>query len=144
VAASESVIHYLKHHARPLIFTAALPPANTAGVLAALEVMQAEPERRTRLWENTRQLQAGFRSLGFDIGPTQTPIVPVLIGTLEHTFVFWRRLFDAGVFTNPVVPPAVPPDECRLRTSLMATHTAGQIDFALEQFARLGKEMGII
>jgi 8-amino-7-oxononanoate synthase len=144
VAGTESVIHYLKHHARPLIFTAALPPANTAGVLAALEVMQSEPERRTRLWENTRRLQGGFRSLGFDIGPTQTPIVPVLIGTLENTFVFWRRLFDAGVFTNPVVPPAVPPDECRLRTSLMATHTADQIDFALEQFATLGKEMGII
>jgi len=144
VAATESVIHYLKHHSRPLIFTAALPPANTAGVLAALDVMIAEPERRTRLWENTRRLQDGFRSLGFDIGPTQTPIVPVLIGTLENTFVFWRRLFDAGVFTNPVVPPAVPPDECRLRTSLMATHTAGQIDFALEQFATLGKGMGII
>ena len=144
VAGTESVIHYLKHHARPLIFTAALPPANTAGVLAALEVMQSEPERRTRLWENTRRLQNGFRSLGFDIGPTQTPIVPVLIGTLENTFLFWRRLFDAGVFTNPVVPPAVPPDECRLRTSLMATHTADQIDFALEQFATLGKEMGII
>jgi 8-amino-7-oxononanoate synthase len=144
VAGSESVIHYLKHHARPLIFTAALPPSNTAGVLAALDVMQAEPERRTRLWENTRRLQDGFRSLGYDIGPTQTPIVPVLIGTLENTFVFWRRLFDAGVFTNPVVPPAVPPDACRLRTSLMATHTPDQIDFALEQFARLGKEMGII
>jgi 8-amino-7-oxononanoate synthase len=144
VASTESVIHYLKHHARPLIFTAALPPANTAGVLAALDVMIAEPERRTRLWENTRRLQDGFRSLGFDIGPTQTPIVPVLIGTLENTFLFWRRLFDAGVFTNPVVPPAVPPDECRLRTSLMATHTAGQIDFALEQFATLGKGMGII
>lgn len=144
VAGSESVIHYLKHNSRPLIFTAALPPANTAGVLAAVDVMLAEPERRTRLWENTRRLQDGFRSLGFDIGPTQTPIVPVLIGTLENTFVFWRRVFDAGIFTNPVVPPAVPPDECRLRTSLMATHTADQIDFALDQFARLGKEMGII
>jgi len=144
VAGSESVIHYLKHNSRPLIFTAALPPANTAGVLAAVDVMLAEPERRTRLWENTRRLQNGFRSLGFDIGPTQTPIVPVLIGTLENTFVFWRRVFDAGIFTNPVVPPAVPADQCRLRTSLMATHTPDQIDFALDQFARLGKEMGII
>ena len=144
VAASESVIHYLKHHSRPLIFTAALPPANTAGVLAALEVMIAEPERRDRLWENTRRLQGGFRSLGYDIGPSQTPIVPVLIGSIEQTFVFWRRLFDAGVFTNPVVPPAVPPEECRLRTSLMATHTTEQIDFALEQFAKLGKETGVI
>jgi 8-amino-7-oxononanoate synthase len=144
VAGDESVIHYLKHHSRPMIFTAALPPANTAGVLAALDVMIAEPERREQLWANTRRLHEGFRSLGFDIGPTQTPIVPVLIGTLEQTFRFWRRLYDAGVFTNPVVPPAVPPDECRLRTSLMATHTPAQIDFALEQFARLGKEMGVI
>ena len=144
VAGSETVIHYLKHHSRPLIFTAALPPANTAGVLAALEVMIAEPERRDRLWENTRRLHEGFRSLGFDIGPSQTPIVPVLIGTLEKTFGFWRKLFDAGVFTNPVVPPAVPPAECRLRTSLMATHTPEQIDFVLDKFAKLGKEMGVI
>jgi 7-keto-8-aminopelargonate synthetase-like enzyme len=138
------VIHYLKHHSRPLIFTAALPPANTAGVLAALEIMIDEPERREQLWENARRLQQGFRHLGYDIGPTQTPIVPVLIGTLEETFLFWRRLFDAGVFTNPVVPPAVPPDGCRLRTSLMATHTPQQIDFALDQFGTLGREMGVI
>ncbi len=144
VAGSESVIHYLKHHSRPLIFTAALPPSNSAGVLASLDVMIEEPERRERLWQNTKRLHEGFRSLGFDIGSTQTPIVPVLIGTIEKTFMFWRRLFDAGVFTNPVVPPAVPPDACRLRTSLMATHTPDQIDFALEQFARLGKEMGVI
>jgi 8-amino-7-oxononanoate synthase len=144
VVGDETVIHYLKHHSRPLIFTAALPPANTAGVLAALEIMIDEPERREQLWENARRLQQGFRDLGYDIGPTQTPIVPVLIGTLEETFLFWRRLFDAGVFTNPVVPPAVPPDGCRLRTSLMATHTPQQIDFAVDQFAVLGKEMGVI
>jgi 8-amino-7-oxononanoate synthase len=143
-AGSENVIHFLKHHSRPLIFTAALPPANTAGVLAALRVMQREPERRERLWENTRQLQDGLRGLGFDIGATQTPIVPVLIGPLDTTFIFWRKLFDAGVFTNPVVPPAVPPSLCRLRTSVMATHTADQIDLALEAFGRLGKELGVI
>jgi len=143
-AGSENVIHYLKHHSRPLIFTAALPPANTAGVLAALHILQREPERRERLWENTRRLQDGMRALGFDIGPTETPIIPVLIGPLEKTFLFWRKLFDAGVFTNPVVPPAVPPSQCRLRTSLMATHTAEQIDRALETFGRLGKELGVI
>jgi len=143
-AGSENVIHYLKHHSRPLIFTAALPPANTAGVLAALHVMQREPERRDQLWANARRLQDGLRGLGFDIGPTTTPIIPVLIGPLERTFLFWRRLFDAGIFTNPVVPPAVPPSQCRLRTSLMATHTDRQIDTALESFARLGKELGVI
>ena len=144
VAASESIIHFLKHNSRPLIFTASLPPANTAGVLAALEVMIAEPERRERLWQNTRRLHEGFKTLGFEIGPTQTPIIPVLIGGMEQTFTFWRKLFDAGVFTNPVVPPAVQPSECRLRTSLMATHTPDQIDSALDTFARLGKEMGVI
>jgi 8-amino-7-oxononanoate synthase len=144
VAGSESVIHFLKHHSRPLIFTAALPPSNTAGVLAALDVMIEEPERRTLLWENTHRFQEGCRSLGFEIGPTQTPIVPVLIGTLERTFMFWRQLYEEGVFTNPVVPPAVPPDQCRLRASLMATLTPDQIDFALETLGRLGKEAGII
>ena len=143
-AGDESVIHFLKHTARPLIFTAALPPSNTAGVLAALHVMRREPERRERLWHNTRRLQEGLRSLGFDIGPTETPIIPVLIGPLEKTFLFWRQLFDAGVFTNPVVPPAVPPSQCRLRTSLMATHTADQVDGALETFGKLGKELGVI
>lgn len=144
VAAPESVIHYLRHHSRPLMFTASLPPANTAGVLAALEVLQREPERRDRLWANTRRLQQGFRDLGFDIGPTQTPIVPVLIGPMEKTFLFWRKLFDSGVFTNPVAPPAVAPTQCRLRTSLMATHTFEQIDYALEQFARIGRELGVV
>jgi 8-amino-7-oxononanoate synthase len=144
VAASHNVINFLRHHCRPLIFTASLPPANTAGVLAALEVLQQEPERRESLWANTRRLQAGFRQLGFDIGPTETPIVPVLIGPLDTTFLMWRKLFDAGVFTNPVAPPAVPPSQCRLRTSLMATHTFEQIDFALDAFAKIGRELGVI
>jgi len=144
VAGDEYVIHYLKHHSRPMIFTAALPASNTAGVLAALEILRSEPERRASLWENTRRLQVGLRGLGYDIGPTETPIIPVLIGPLEKTFVFWRKLFDAGVFTNPVVPPAVPPSQCRLRASLMATHTADQIDFALEAFAKIGRELEVI
>jgi len=144
VAGSESVIHYLKHHSRPLIFTASLPPANTAGVLAALEVIRTEPNRREQLWANTHRLHAGLRGLGYNIGETETPIVPVLIGPLETTLVFWRKLFDAGVFTNPVAPPAVPPSQCRLRTSLMATHTFDQIDFALDAFAKIGRELGVI
>lgn len=144
VAASRTVVDYLRHTARPLIFTASLPPSNTAGVLAALEIIQREPERRESLWANARRLQDGFRQLGFDIGPTETPIVPVLIGPLETTFLMWRKLFEAGVFTNPVAPPAVPPAQCRIRTSLMATHTFDQIDFALEAFAKIGRELGVI
>ncbi|MGH7581885.1 MAG: aminotransferase class I/II-fold pyridoxal phosphate-dependent enzyme [Gemmatimonadales bacterium] len=144
IAADEQVIHYLKHFSRPFIFTASLPPANTAGVLAALEVIQNEPERRDALWRNAKLLQDGFRALGFDIGPTQSPIVPVLIGPLEKTFLFWRKLFDEGVFTNPVVSPAVPVNQCRLRTSVMATHTSSQIERSLDAFGRIGKELGVI
>ena len=144
VAGDEYVIHFLKHHARPLIFTAALPASNTAGVLAALDVLQSEPERREALWRNTKRLADGLKALGFDIGPSTTPIVPVLIGPLDKTLVVWRQLVDAGVFTNPVVPPAVPPSQCRLRASVMATHTAEQVDFALEAFAALGKSVGVI
>jgi len=144
VAGSENVIHFLRHHSRPLIFTASLPPSNTAGVLAALEVMRREPDRRTRLWANTHRLQEGMRSLGYNIGESETPILPVLIGPMETTFIFWRKLFDAGVFTNPVMPPAVPASQCRLRTSLMATHTFDQIDFCLDQFSRIGRELGVI
>ncbi len=144
VAGQEYVIHYLKHHARSLIFSAALPPSNTAGVLAALDVLQSEPERRAALWENSRRLSEGLRALGYDTGLSETPIIPVLVGTMEDTFLFWRKLFDVGVFTNPVIPPAVPASQCRLRTSVMATHTAEQIDFALDAFAAVGRKLGII
>ena len=144
VAGQEYVIHYLKHHARPLIFSAALPPSNTAGVLAALEILRSEPERREALWANTRLLADGLRSLGYDLGHSTTPIIPVLVGAMEKTFLFWRKLFDAGVFTNPVVPPAVPASKCRLRASVMATHTKEQIDFALDAFAGVGRQLGVI
>ena len=144
VAASRTIINYLRHHSRPLIFTASLPPSNTAGVLAALQVLQEDGERREQLWANTRRLQQGFRQLGFDTGPSETPIVPILIGPLDKTLVMWRQVFDAGIFTNPVVPPAVPPSQCRLRTSVMATHTADQIDFSVETIGRIGRELGVI
>jgi 8-amino-7-oxononanoate synthase len=144
VAGSEEIIHYLRHHSRTFIFSAALPPASTASVHAALEVMQQEPERRDNLWKNTRRWQAGLEELGFDTGESQTPVVPVIIGELEDTFLFWCKLFDAGVFTNPVVPPAVPDSQCRLRTSLMATHSFEQVDFCLEAIGRVGRELGVI
>ena len=144
VAASRTIINYLRHHCRPLIFTAALPPSNTAGVLAALRVLQEDTERREQLWANARRLKDGFQQIGFDTGPTETPIVPILIGPLDKTLVIWRKVFDAGIFTNPVVPPAVPPSQCRLRTSVMATHTPEQIDFAVETIGKIGHELGVI
>jgi 8-amino-7-oxononanoate synthase len=136
VVGPEPIIHYLKHHARPLIFSASMPPASVATVLAALDVIDEEPERREALWRNTRRMENGLKSLGYDIGDSETPIIPVLIGDIGTMIVLWRTLFDQGIFTNPVIPPAVPEHSCRLRISMMATHTNEQIDFVLEAFAQ--------
>ena len=144
IAGPEPVIHYLKHHARSLIFSASMPPASVATVLAALDVIEEEPERREALWRNTRRMQEGLRSLGYDIGASETPVIPVLIGQVEETFMFWKELFDYGVFTNPVMPPAVPENSCRLRISLMATHSDEHVDFVLDAFAHVGKRMAVI
>jgi 8-amino-7-oxononanoate synthase len=144
IAGPESVIHYLKHHARSLIFSASMPPSAVATVLAALEIIEQEPERREALWRNTRRMQEGLRSLGYDIGTSETPVIPVLIGDLHRMLAFWRVLFDAGVFTNPVTPPAVPENSCRLRISLMATHTDEHVDAVLDAFAAVGKRMAVI
>jgi 8-amino-7-oxononanoate synthase len=144
VAGPEDVIHYLKHHARSLIFSASMPPASIATVLAALDVIESEPQRREALWRNTRRMQDGLRSLGYDIGKSETPIVPVQVGEIERMFGFWKELFEFGVFTNPVTPPAVPDNSCRLRISLMATHTDEHIDFVLDAFAAVGRRMAVI
>jgi 8-amino-7-oxononanoate synthase len=144
VAADEAVIHYLKHHARSLIFSASMPPSACATVLKCIEIMRQEPERRERLWSHARRMQREFQALGFDVGDTRTPIVPVVIGENTKTFMFWKALYENGVFTNPVVPPAVPDGSSRVRTSYIATHTDEQLDFVLEVFAKVGKSMGII
>ncbi|MFQ5983643.1 MAG: aminotransferase class I/II-fold pyridoxal phosphate-dependent enzyme, partial [Woeseiaceae bacterium] len=144
VAGPEAVIHYLRHHARSLMFSASMPPAAAATVLAALEIIEREPERRERLWQITHRMMDGFRSLGFEIGPTETPIIPIMVGPMEKTFIFWRALFDCGVFTNPVMPPAVPENSCRLRTSYIATHTDDQLNCVLENFEKVGKKLGVI
>jgi 8-amino-7-oxononanoate synthase len=142
-AGPEPVIHWLKHHARTLIFSASMPPSSVATVLACLDVMEREPERRGQLWENASYLREGLQSLGFDTVTSETPIIPVVTGNMERTFVFWRALFDAGVFTNPVLPPAVPESSCRLRTSVMATHTRDQLDRVLEAFTRVARQLGM-
>ncbi len=144
VAGRADVIDYLQHNARALMFSASMPPASAATVLKALEIIRNEPERREQLWKNTYRMMEGFKSIGFDIGPTETPIIPILIGPMEKTFVFWRALFEAGVFTNPVVPPAVPEGSCRLRTSYMATHSDDDLDFVLDQVERVGKKLGVV
>ncbi len=144
VAGPEPVVHYLKHHARSLIFSASMPPAAVATVLTALDIIESEPDRRERLWQITHRMMEGFRSLGYEIGPTQTPIIPIMIGPMDKTFMFWKAVFDAGVFTNPVMPPAVPENSCRLRTSYIATHTDDQLDFVLETFEKVGKQLAVI
>lgn len=144
VASDATVIDYLRNNARALIFSASMPPAAVATVIAALEIIRTEPERQERLWANTRYMMDGLRAIGFDIGPTETPIIPILIGPMEKTFRVWRELFDSGVFTNPVVPPAVPEGSCRLRTSYMATHSEDQLTFVLEQIERVGRMFDVV
>ena len=135
------VIHWIRHHSRALIFTASMPPASVAGVLAAFDVMLDEPERRDRLWHNTHRVQRELRAMGFDLGQSETPIIPVLIGELYPTLRAWRTLFDAGIFTHPIVPPAVPPNSCRIRISMTAEHTDEQLDRVLEAFAGLARSL---
>jgi 8-amino-7-oxononanoate synthase len=142
VAGERNVITWLKHKARSLIFSASLPPASAAGVTAALAVIEREPERRTQLWKNANRMRGEFQALGFDTGTSETPIVPVILGDREFTFLFWRQLFDRGVFVNPVCSPGVPAGLDLLRTSYMATHTEKQLDFIVEQFAAVLKELG--
>jgi 8-amino-7-oxononanoate synthase len=138
------VIDYIRHNARALIFSASMPPSNVAAVNAALEVIKTEPERVTRVQAIGEKMRRGYQALGFHIGPSETPIVPILIGDDAKTFAFWKALFAAGVYVNPVVPPAVPPSQSLLRTSYMATHTEAQLDRVLDIFEQVGKQVGVI
>jgi len=144
IAADEALIHYLKHKSRALIFSASLPPASTASVLEALKIIKEEPERIAKLWENTNYMLTEFKAMGYNTGASCTPVVPLHIGNMMTTFNMWRRLGEEGVFINPVVPPAVPPSSCLIRTSFMATHTKEQLDMALDKFRIIGKELQII
>jgi 8-amino-7-oxononanoate synthase len=144
IAGDEPVIHYIKHHARSLIFSASIPAANTAAALAALHIMRDEPEHTERLNIIGDKMRAGYKSLGFDIGQSTTPIIPIIIGDDLKTMFSWKALFEEGVFVNPVVSPGVSPGRQMLRTSYMAIHTDAQMDKVLEVFANVGKKMGLI
>ncbi len=144
VAANEDVIHYIKHTSRPLIFSASPSPASTASVLAALEIIDQEPERRERLWHNTNKMRKAFKRMGFDTGVSETPIIPLLMGEMEQAFMMWKILWEEGVFVNPVVPPATQPGRCLIRTSYMATHTDEMLDRALGILEKAGKKLGVI
>lgn len=144
IAGKKEVISYIQHHARSLIFSASMPASNVAAVLAALDIMENEPELVERLWAVTERMRSGLKQLGFRMGPSTTPIIPIVIGEMQHTFQAWKMCFEAGLYTNAVVSPAVPPDQCLLRTSYMATHTDEQIDRALSILGEVGRELGLI
>ena len=144
IAGKKEVISYIQHHARSLIFSASMPASNVAAVLAALDIMENEPQLVERLWEVTERMRSGLKELGFQMGPSTTPIIPIVIGEMQHTFQAWKMCFEAGLYTNAVVSPAVPPDQCLLRTSYMATHTDEQIDRALNILGEVGRELGLI
>ena len=144
VAGPEKVIDYIKHHGRSMIFSAAVPPASAAAALAALEVMEREPERRRVLWENAETMRRAYRDLGLDTGISETPVIPIIIGERLAAFQFWKNLFDRGVFTNPITSPAVPPGMDLIRTSYMASHTPEQMERVAEVVAEVAREMRLV
>ena len=144
IAGGERVINYLMHTARPFLFSASAAPASVAAVLAALEVMEREPERFDRLWDNARFLKQGLEALGFDTGASASPIVPILVGDWERCLEVWKFLEDHGIFVNPVLPPAVPPGRCLIRLSVTAGHTRAQLARALDQLAEAGRRFGLL
>ena len=144
IAADESIINYLRHHSRSYIFSASNTPAATAAANAALDIMINEPERIEHLWKLTNYALDGFRQMGCEIGHTSTPIIPLFIRDNDLTFTIVKELFEAGIFVNPVVSPAVASEDTLIRFSLMATHTKEQLDYALEQIHRVFKNHGLV
>jgi len=144
VAGARPVISYIKHHARPLIFSAAATPASVASVLAILDMLENQPELRTRLWAVTAKMRRGFQAMGYDTGPSQTPIIPVLVHDDEKCFMLWRLLREEGIFTTPVVYPAVRPGQSLIRTSYGAGHTDEELDAVLAAFEKCGRTLGLI
>jgi 8-amino-7-oxononanoate synthase len=142
VLGDTTVIDYIRHHARSLMFSASMSPANAAAAYAALQIMRDEPWHSVRVMESAARMRQSYRALGYDIGPSETPIVPIIIGDRQMTFALWRTLLDAGVFTNPIIPPAAP--RGLLRTSYMAIHTDEILAEVLEIFAWAGRKLGII
>ena len=143
IAADFATIDYLKHRARSLMFSASMPPGAVASVIAALDIIESEPERIAKLWENTNYTRKLLIDEGFDLGPTESPILPIYVRDNEKTFLVTKYLQNAGVFVNPVVSPAVPSDSSLLRFSLMATHTFAQIEEAIDKINKVFKEVGV-
>ncbi|MDH5203522.1 MAG: pyridoxal phosphate-dependent aminotransferase family protein [Nitrospirota bacterium] len=144
ISGSADIIHYIKHIARSFIFSASPPPASVASVSAALDIIKNEPERREKLWKNTRKMLKGFKELGFEVGASQTPIIPIVVGEDQDAFIMAMMLQEEGVFANVAVTPAVPAGRALIRTSYMATHTDEQLDRVLKGFEKVGRSLGLI
>jgi len=144
IAGTEEAVRFIQHHARSLIFSAALPASNAATVLAALDIIETESQHVESLWENAEYMRAGFNRLGYNTGTSNTPIIPVIIGQDFQTGIAWAALIEEGVYTNPVVPPGVPPGSSLLRTSYMATHRKEHLDRALAAFKVVGERLDLI
>lgn len=143
IAADATTIDYLKHRARSLMFSASMTPASVASVIAALDIIESEPERIQKLWDNTNYAMKLLLEEGFDLGPTESPILPIYVRDNDKTFLVTKHLQESGIFVNPVVSPAVPSDSSLLRFSLMATHTFEQIDEAIEKITKAFKDVGV-
>jgi 7-keto-8-aminopelargonate synthetase-like enzyme len=144
VVGDKKVISYIKHHARSLIFSASITPPSVATVLATLKIIENEPDRREKLWAITKKMKSGFEAMGFDTGDSETPIIPVMIGNDELGFMMWRLLREEGIFTNPVIYPAVSPGQSLIRTSYSATHSDEELETVLATFEKCGRQLGIL
>ena len=144
VAGPADVINWIKHLGRSMIFSASLPPSLVASVSTALDIIEEQPELRARLWRNTHKMLRGYKTLGYDTGTSETPIIPILIKDTMKTYQMCKLLFENGVFVNSVISPAVPPGRELLRTSYMATHTEEQLDKVLAAFEKVGRQLGVI
>ena len=144
IAGSRALIDFLCHRARPFLFSTSHPPAVAAACIGALEVLMEEPEIIDRLWQNTLFFKAGLNTLGFNTGPSESPITPVIVGEGPRAMTLSDRLFEEGVFAQGIAFPTVPRDKARVRTIVTATHTRAELQFALDAFAKVGRNLGII
>ncbi len=144
IAGSADVVHYIQHHARSLIFSAALPAANAAAALKALDIMETEPQHVERLWANATYMRQGLVDLGYDVGKSNTPIIPIMLRDDYRTVLAWHALIEEGVYTNPVLPPGVPTGNSLLRTSYTATHEREHLDRALAAFKIVGERLDLV
>ena len=144
IASDRDTINFLMHHSRTLMFSASIAPPAAAAVIAALDILNEEPERIEHLWNMTHYTIKHLKETGFDLGVTQTPIIPLMVRDNMKTFRFTKALLDEGIFVNPVLSPAVAEDSTLIRFNLMATHTFSQIDYAIEKLCKVGKSLKII